>query len=170
LEYLSPDDLRSCSAACRAQLEALLATKAVVGKPHARQWKFLKDAVEHLLTGNHSSEFAGVSPVQAAQLKFEVEDKLRRFYLRPGRSPQFVFMLVHHSELGLYGLEDGAYPALAGSGNPSLDHLLCPPKALDFPSIRETLPLSLAVSTTRGGGRKFSKTRQRYEFSKLAAS
>jgi hypothetical protein len=73
----------------------------MAGKPKARQWRFFRDAVERLLSGDHFSEFDTVPRVQAAQLKFEVEDKLRRFYLRPGRAPEFVFTLARQSELGL---------------------------------------------------------------------
>lgn len=87
--YLSPDKMRSRSATCREQLETLLAAKAVVGGPNASQWRFLKDAIEHLLTGNGPSEFAGISAVQVAQLKFQVKDKLWRSYLRPGHSPNW---------------------------------------------------------------------------------
>ena len=115
MECLSPDQIRDRSERCVMEVESLLAAKALVGKPRARQWRFFRDAVEHPLLGNHSSEFEGISRVQAAQLKFEVEDKLRRFYLRPGHPPQFVFTLVHQSELGLYGVGEGdAYPPLAG--------------------------------------------------------
>ncbi len=115
MEYLSPDQIRARSAGCRAEMETLLAARAVAGKPKARQWRFFRDALEALLSGGHSSEFDTIPRVQAAQLKFEVEDKLRRFYLRPGRAPEFVFTLARQSELGLYGLEDGCkYPELAG--------------------------------------------------------
>jgi len=96
-------------------MEALLAARAVAGKPKARQWRFFRDAVERLLSGGSPSEFDTLSRTHAAQLKFEVEDKLRRFYLRPGRAPEVVFTLARSSEVGLYGLEDGGkYPELAG--------------------------------------------------------
>lgn len=115
MEYLSPGQIRNRSEPCRVQLEVLLGSKAIVGKPNARQWRFLRDAVERLLSGHRASEFDAIPPVRAAQLKFEVEDKLRRFYLRPGQPQHFVFSLVHQSELGLYGIDDaGAYPDLAG--------------------------------------------------------
>jgi len=115
MEYLSPDQIRAKSTACRAEMEALLAAKAVAGKPKARQWRFFRDAVERLLSGGGSSEFDALSRTQAAQFKFEVEDKLRRFYLRPGRAPEVVFTLARPPELALYGLENGGkYPELAG--------------------------------------------------------
>jgi len=115
VEYLSPDGIRGRSGGCIAELETILAAKALAGKPRARQWRFFRDAVCRLASGNGASEFDSLSRVQSAQLKFEVEDKLRRFYLRPGRAPEFVFTLVHESELPAYGVEDAAaYPRLAG--------------------------------------------------------
>lgn len=115
MEYLSPDRVSGRSEKCMAELETILAVKALAGKPKSRQWRFFRDAVGRFLSGNGSSEFDGISPVHAAQLKFEVEDKLRRFYLRSGRLPGFVFTLVHESELSAYGIEEtSAYPRLAG--------------------------------------------------------
>jgi hypothetical protein len=115
MEYLSSDRVRGRSGRCTAELERVLAAKALAGKPKARQGRFFRNAVARLLSGNDPSEFDALSRVQAAQLKFEVEDKLRRFYLRPGRSLEFVFTLVHESELPTYGMEDtDAYPRLAG--------------------------------------------------------
>jgi hypothetical protein len=115
VEYLSPDRVSGRSERCMAELEAILAVKALAGKPKSRQWRFFRDAVGRLLSGNGSSEFDDLSRVHAAQFKFEVEDKLRRFYLRPGRPPEFVFPLVHESELSAYGIEEtGSYPRLAG--------------------------------------------------------
>ena len=115
MEYLSPDRVRGRSGRCTAELERMLAAKALAGKPKARQGRFSRDAVARLLSGNNPSEFDALSRVQAAQLKFEVEDKLRRFYVRPGRSLEFVFTLVHESELPTYGMKDtDAYPRLAG--------------------------------------------------------
>lgn len=115
MEYLSPDRVRGRSGRCTAELERILAAKALAGEPKARQGRFFRDAVARLRSRNDPSEFDALYRVQAAQLKFEVEDKFRRFYLRPGRSLEFVFTLVHESELPTYGMEDtGASPRLAG--------------------------------------------------------
>lgn len=115
MEYLSAEEIRGRSEACRAEMERLFSTKAIVGKPSARQWRFFSDAVKRLLEGNSSSEFDALSKVQAAQLKFEVEDKLRRFYLRSGHTPNLVFALAHESEIASYGIQErDPYPKLAG--------------------------------------------------------
>ena len=51
MEYLGLDQVRERVAVCRAELEALLAVKALAGKPKARQWRFLRDAAECLWSG-----------------------------------------------------------------------------------------------------------------------
>ena len=54
-------------------------------------------------------------PQQLAQFKFEVEDKLRRFYLRHGSPVDFVFSLVHRRDALRHRLVmDPHYPAIAG--------------------------------------------------------
>ena len=85
----------------------------MVGRSGALQWEFLHDSLERLLTGDHLSTFDGLGPVRVAQYKFEVEDRLRRFYLHPGKPVEYVFRIVHTSKLAMYGLDE-AYPALAG--------------------------------------------------------
>jgi len=114
MEYLSLDEIRDKSSRIKQALETLLATKAMVGKPGAKQWRFFRECVESLFTPDLTTGFKNLKPVQAAQFKFEVEDKLNRFYLHPGKSLEFVFSLVHRSKLSGFGIEnDSAYPKLA---------------------------------------------------------
>lgn len=114
MEYLSLSEIQSRSEQVKQELETLLATKSLAGKPRSRQWRFLRDAVTRLLSPDALSEFDGLSPVEAAQLKFEVEDKLSHFYRRPGKSVDHVFTLVHKSSLGRYFAGGEQYPDLAG--------------------------------------------------------
>jgi len=115
MEYLSLQEIQASSEAISTALDMLIKTKAVTNKPNAKQWRFLRDCVRCLLSPCLNSEFLDLSPVQAAQLKFEAEDRLRRYYLRPGRPIDILFTLVHKSELASYGLVDyAAYPSLAG--------------------------------------------------------
>jgi len=115
MEFLAPATVRERAVECRTEFATLLGTKALVGKPRARQWRFLGAILERLLDGRAASEFDALTPVQAAQLKFAVEDKLRRYYLHPGGTPRLVFQLAHGSELERYGVEQAAdYPSLAG--------------------------------------------------------
>ena len=114
-EYLSLAEIQERSADILSALESLINTKAVANKPNAKQWRFLRDGVRCLFSPCVDSEFQNISPVRAAQLKFETEDRLKRYYLRPGRPLDFVFTLVHKSDLAKYGLIDREdYPSLAG--------------------------------------------------------
>jgi hypothetical protein len=123
MEYLSLQEIRSRSEAITTALDALIRTKTVANKPNAKQWRFLRDCVRCLLTPGADSEFRGLSPVQAAQLKFEVEDRLKRYYLRPGRPVDILFTMVHKSDLATYGVaDDEAYPSLAGYCVLARDH------------------------------------------------
>ncbi|PKN54688.1 MAG: hypothetical protein CVU56_25180 [Deltaproteobacteria bacterium HGW-Deltaproteobacteria-14] len=57
----------------------------------------------------------GLDPRRAAQFKFEVEDRLRRYYQNPGRPVRFVIGLAHRATLARTGLPDVLdWPALAG--------------------------------------------------------
>jgi hypothetical protein len=115
MEYLSLLEVQSRSVAIADALETLIKTKAVANKPNAKQWRFLRDCVHCLLSPGVESEFHDLTPVQAAQLKFEVEDRLKRYYLRPGKTIDIVFSVVHVTALVAPGMpERNGYPSLAG--------------------------------------------------------
>jgi len=114
MEYLGIDEIQENSNEIENAFESLMATKALVGKPRAIQWRFFRACLERLLAPGSKSEFDETGPVRSAQLKFEVEDKLRRFYLRPGRPVDFVFSLVHRTRVALYGIDEAEYPDLSG--------------------------------------------------------
>lgn len=115
MEFMSLSEIQPCADQIHAAIRNLLCTKMLVGKARAKQWQFLKALAERLLTPDFYSGFDTVHPVQAAQLKFEIEDKLRRFYLHPGKAVDFVFCVVHQSRLSLYGIEPTeGYPTLGG--------------------------------------------------------
>jgi hypothetical protein len=112
MEYLQVAEIRTLCQEIRVAFESLIASRVVVARPNAQQWAFMKDCLEHLLSGNHHSGFEQIPKTQLAQYKFEIEDRLRRFYLHPGKPVDFVFSVVHASKLALHGL-DGTYPSLA---------------------------------------------------------
>ena len=90
-------------------------SKAIVGKSKSKQGQFFIANLQRLLSPETGSVFDDLPAVQAAQFKFEVEDKLRRFYLRPGGPADFVFTMAHKSRLSDYGIDETEhYPVLAG--------------------------------------------------------
>lgn len=113
MEYLQLDDIRDRAEEIRVTLDSLLAARVMVVRRGALQWVFLRDCLERLLTGDNLSTFDGLLPIRVAQYKFEIEDRLRRYYLHPGKQVDYVFRVVHASKLNLYGLDE-TYPSLAG--------------------------------------------------------
>jgi len=115
MEYLELKEIQELREDLRAFLDELMATKLLVSKPNTAQWRFLRACFEHLIGSAAGSEFDSISSVRAAQLKFEVEDRLRWFFLRPGKQMKYAPALVHKSHLGVYGISsDDCYPELAG--------------------------------------------------------
>ncbi len=116
MEFLTHREVLEKREEVAASFERLMSTRTVVGRPGARQWRFLRGCAERLFGAGeeHAREFAGIAPTTAAQYKFEVERKLRRFYQGPGRRNDHVFVLMHASQLQWLGLSATDYPCLAG--------------------------------------------------------
>lgn len=115
MEFLTLAEMRGRTEEVRKELAELLAAKAVVTKPDALQWRFLAACVERMLAPDKKSEFDKTDRVRAAQWKFEAEDKLGRFYLRPGKPVNLVFTLVHKTKLADFGiLNKDEFPDLLG--------------------------------------------------------
>ena len=114
MEFLTPKEIQEQREDLCAFLAELMATKLLVGKPNAAQWRFFRACFERLIGSAAESEFDSISKVRATQLKFEVEDKLRWYFLRPGKQLKYAPALVHKSYLGVYGLSpNDRYPDLA---------------------------------------------------------
>jgi len=113
MEFLQLDEIREKAGEIRSALDSLLATKALASKPEARQWRFLRESLRRLLLPELPSAFDSIAKTQATQYKFELEDKLRRFYNRPGHGVDYVFALAHKSTLHTYIDGWESYPVLA---------------------------------------------------------
>jgi hypothetical protein len=114
-EFLSLTEARGKRDAVRSHLSALMSSRALVVRQRARQWRFLSACVERLISPKTRSEFDRLSPTAAAQLKFEIEDRLRHFYIRDGRPLELVFHLVHRRDFANFGLGPRCrYPTIAG--------------------------------------------------------
>lgn len=118
MEYIHIELIREACTDIRQTFDKLMSTRILVAKPRARQWCFLRECADALLGDRElqEEEFAGITQVTAAQYKFEVDDKLRRFYQRRGRRWNYVFVLTHKSRLHWYGLDENTYPVVGGYG------------------------------------------------------
>jgi hypothetical protein len=114
MEYLCLEEIQTRSDEIGAAFDKLLTTRTLTARQGARQWLFLRACLNRLVSEGAPSEFDTISPVQAAQFKFEIEDKLRRYYLHPGSSVDFVFTIVHKTKFADYDEAARSYPDLAG--------------------------------------------------------
>lgn len=91
MKYLSLKEIVSLKKDINYELELLLSNKSAVTKPHSLQWLFFVDCVNTLFNPHTNSKFNSLTNSNKAQFKYEIENKLRNFYLRPGRKIDFVF-------------------------------------------------------------------------------
>jgi hypothetical protein len=113
MEYLSHQEALDKKTEIQEAFAKLLENRAIVIRRKAKQWQFAQVCLDRLLGDDDASLFDTCQPVTLAQYKFEVEFKLRKFYLRPGQAQDFVFALMHQKNLAMYGIDE-KYPALAG--------------------------------------------------------
>lgn len=97
MEFLTLEQLRECVVEIRAAYDALMQNRTLAVRKDARQWQFFRSCLECTLAAVPGSWYMD-RPQQLAQFKFEVEDKLRRFYLRHRGPVDFVFSLVHRRD------------------------------------------------------------------------
>lgn len=98
MEFMTLAQLRSNAAKVRSAFDTLMSNKTVVVRQNARQWRFFRLCLDRTLGGaGVLPRFGG--PQDLAQLKFEVQDKLRRFYLRHNVTTALAFSLMHAREL-----------------------------------------------------------------------
>lgn len=115
MEYLTLEDAVNKKKDIADELDLLLSNKALAAKPNALQWKFLKDCTNVLLNPKFRSQFSSLQNSQKAQLKYEAEDKLKKYYLRPGRKINYVFHIIHQKELkNIFNDEADDYPNIGG--------------------------------------------------------
>ncbi|MCX6565069.1 MAG: hypothetical protein NTW38_01365 [Candidatus Aminicenantes bacterium] len=116
MEYLSLKEIHKFNDDLQTFFAELLTTNTLVNRPNAAQWRFFRSCFARLQGSSPTDpEFDSISKARAAQLKFEIENKLRWFYLCPGKPMKYAPVLIHRSKLDLYGVaQDENYPNLAG--------------------------------------------------------
>lgn len=116
MEYMDYQEIMAARAGIQKSFDELMTIRPLVARPKANQWLFFRECAAKLLDLDMGQVkiFAQIPTVTAAQYKYEVEDRLRRFYRRPGKRQDFVFTLVHAKKLHWYGLDEDTYPVLAG--------------------------------------------------------
>jgi hypothetical protein len=109
---LKAEEARQRADEIRAELEGLLARPGVAPRPNATQWRFLRHCLDALLRGE-SVDFP-CTKSKATQYRFEINERLGRFYARHGDPVKFAFELRHISHAIHAGLVDEDYPCANG--------------------------------------------------------
>ena len=115
MEFLTLAEARENAAEIRASFDVLMGIRGLAAKPNAAQWRYFRICLERTLGAPTEAESLVWHPLQIAQYKFEIEDKLRRLYLRGGQPFAFVFRLVSQRDAWRDHLViDDDYPEIGG--------------------------------------------------------
>ncbi|MCK9279697.1 MAG: hypothetical protein M0P71_03670 [Melioribacteraceae bacterium] len=115
MEFLSLDEIAFLENEIHSEQRALFNNRAIITKTKSNQWLFFNDCIELLFNPNYISKYFSEPATKLAQLKFEIENKLKNFYLKPGRKIEYVFKLVHKKELkNIIFDEIESYPSVKG--------------------------------------------------------
>ncbi len=115
MDFLSVREVRQRGAEVREAVDRIVSARRVVGQPGAAQWRFFEACVAAALGEDGRAGPTRPSPAQTAQWKFQVHEKLRRFYERHAGEPGLLLALVHSSRLGQYRVPElESYPSVAG--------------------------------------------------------
>jgi hypothetical protein len=127
-EYWSLDEVRGRRDEIRGAVERLLSWRSLVLRPRSRQWLFFRQTIDMLFGDEVAS--CWLTRQQATQYKYEVENRLRDLYLKPGRPVPLLFRLMDRQQAMALGLIDEAYPSV-------LDYvmLIGPPRAEVVPPV-----------------------------------
>lgn len=79
------------------------------GRKNARQWLFFKHCFS-VLTGEDTGDFA-CNEKQAIYYKYEINDRLQRYYLSFGKPIKFVFHLINDKKSSVSDYDEADYPS-----------------------------------------------------------
>lgn len=110
-EYLTLREVRHRGKVIRAAFDDLLRRPSVVQRPRSRQWVFFRACLDTLLKG---SAAVACSRQAAVQYKFEIQDRLTRFFLSEGQPIPYVFELLDRKRALALELVPESYPSTLG--------------------------------------------------------
>lgn len=110
--YLTKKEIDNYLPEIEGEFQTIIKHPWFSGRRNARQWLFFKHCFS-VLTGKVTGDFA-CSEKQAVQYKYEVNDRLQRYYLAFGKPIKFVFRLMNERKDGISGYEEPDYPSCNG--------------------------------------------------------
>lgn len=124
MSFLTYTEIKEHADEIRQSFDELLSSKRFAARPKSRQWSFFRHSFA-VLMGNAHGDFP-CDEQTAAQYKFEVSEKLRTQYLRPGNPIKYIFALEHARTSSLeqgYPLSNGyAVRVASNATRPSGEH------------------------------------------------
>jgi hypothetical protein len=112
MAFWSLDRVRDHSNEVRGAFEDLLSRPAFASRHGSKQWRFFRACLDRLL-GNEA-DGSEIPRPRVTQYKFEVDDRLRRYYRSPGPSVKLVFSIIDKAFAESRDLVPHGYPCYAG--------------------------------------------------------
>lgn len=110
--FLTKNEVDFYSKDIEAEFESLVGHRWFSARRKSKQWAFFRHCFD-VLMGKAVGDFA-CEKQQAIQYKYEITDRLRRYYYSPGERVRFIFSLEHEKHDGISDYEDPQYPASNG--------------------------------------------------------
>jgi hypothetical protein len=112
LSYLTKAEIDSEANRLSIEFEQLMKEPRFVARPTAKQWAFFRHCFSVLL-GRVGGDFP-CSKGQAIQYKYEITDRLERYYLTTSNPVKYVFKLVDEDDATLFEQDGRTYPSANG--------------------------------------------------------
>ncbi len=110
--YLTLEEIKFYKSDIEQEFEKLVNHRWFSARKDSKQWLFLKHCFK-VLMGEDDSDFV-CTEKQVVQYKYEVTDRLNRYYLASGNPLPFIFSLVNIKKDGLSNYDDPEYPSCNG--------------------------------------------------------
>lgn len=107
--YLTKKEIDHYLPEIREEFRTIIDHSWFSGKRNARQWRFFRHCF-HVLTGEADGDFE-CNEKQAIYYKYEISDRLQRYYLSFGKPIKFVFHLINEKKSGISDFDEPEYPS-----------------------------------------------------------
>lgn len=109
---LSLKEIDHYQASLDAEFESLINSPPFGARKSSQQWRFFRHCFE-VLMGRATGDYAG-EPKHIVNYKFEINERLRLYYLAAGRSVSYIFKLVSAKKAGVAEMREANYPSCNG--------------------------------------------------------
>jgi hypothetical protein len=107
--YLTKKEIDHYLPEITEEFQAVIKHPWFSGRKDARQWQFLKHCFS-VLMGEADEDFV-CNEKQAIYYKYEINDRLQRYYLAFGKPIKFVFHLINDKKAGIHDYDEPDYPS-----------------------------------------------------------